>query len=615
MNGRRAGPFLVAVGVMALLAMVVTGGGPGLPLIILIPSLAAGVWLLAGGRRATVEVRWAGGVTAADDSPAAVIAVPPSAPPEASPRPPATPRQVRRAISRVECRLWLSNPWFAVGVAFWVMITVLFGWVWAGPEGGVEGGWRDWFVLLPVMAHPLVGMTVVGAHHAVTRGRREGAEEIFGACPTSETTRTAGHLAAGWVPALTSLAFVVTMTGLLAVRTPRIYGSLNGADLAAVFAAVVLGACGSALGVALGRWAPWRLVPIVVVVALVPIITGLGNIGEPHWSNARQLSSWPRYPNHDLLFTDPPVWWHLAWLTGLGLLMAWLALVHADRSRRMVGAGVALALAVTAVGTAMTRPLSGGDAERLASLVAEPEAHQVCRGTARVRVCGYPRDREHIDQILAEVEPVVAALPEDTLLVSLRTVFDGELDMLGPEVGAALDGRAVPTDGFLPVSFHTRGETMAVARFRVALDATGLPTTAPDDAPPQVIAGEARGVVALWLAARGLDPQDAVDLASHHYEQDDHENPDPPTALDLGMAWPDVCSGGANPPVAWSAQDLAAARALLAQPDGAVGPRLREDWDQLTAPDTTTDELLTTFGLAPVGPPDRIDPKPLRCEY
>jgi len=91
-------------------------------------------------------------------------------------------------------------------------------------------------------------------------------------------------------------------------------------------AAVAASAVGAAeAGVALGRWAPWRLVPMVVVGALVPVISMLGNLGEPHWSNLRQLSPWPRYPDHDLLFTDPPVWWHLLWLASLGALMAFVA--------------------------------------------------------------------------------------------------------------------------------------------------------------------------------------------------------------------------------------------------------------------------------------------------
>lgn len=73
---------------------------------------------------------------------------------------------------------------------------------------------------------------------------------------------------------------------------------------------------------------------------------------------------------------------------------------------------------------------------------------------------------------------------------------------------------------------------------------------------PLAIDGQARGVVALWLAARGLDLDDAMHLATVEEPGDSDENlirgqtTDP---FEHGLAWPTMCG-----PVVWSPQDLVA---------------------------------------------------------
>jgi hypothetical protein len=81
------------------------------------------------------------------------------------------------------------------------------------------------------------------------------------------------------------------------------------------------------------------------------------------------------------------------------------------------------------------------------------------------------------------------------------------------------------------------------------------------------------------------------------------------------MAWPEPCVSGSSPPVAWSAQDLAAARALLERPADEVQQMLVDGWAQLVDPTTTTDELLAAAGLDPVGPPDRIIATQIDCSW
>jgi hypothetical protein len=566
---------------------------------------------------AAVDLGWAGRPSAGGaPAPSATKGAPPESSPVAAPRPPATRRQVAAALARAEVRQWLASPWFTVGIAFCVLMIVLFGLVWANDIDGLEGSWRFWFVHFPIMAHPMVGMAVVTAHQAVTRGRRDGAEEMFEACPTDEATRTAAQLRCAWLPAVTIAVFVVVITLSMTSRNDRIYGPIDARALADVLTAVALGACGAWLGVALGRWAPWRLVPVGFVAALLPLVVGLGNLGEPHWSNLRQLSSWPRYPDHDLLFTDPPVWWHLLWLTSLGALMAVLAIARARRDRRVLATGVAVAVLAAVAGVAQTRPLSTQAAAHLASLVAEPERHQTCRGVAWVQVCVYRGYDRYLDQVLRSIEPVAAAAPQDLPAATFRQGFDGELDVLGPEVGRALAGRRVPVPGFdhLRLGYGTSDADMVGARLRTAFAALGLPVEPQPGDVPNVIAGQARGVVALWLAARGLDAADARRLASHHFNPDDRPESPTPTPLDLGMAWPDPCSAG-PPPVAWAPQDLAAARGLLSLPADQVHNVVLRDWRRFTDPAASTDELLAAAGIAPVGPPDSVLAVPTRCPY
>lgn len=610
---RRVAPMLAAIVAVALGGALMMGGLQVSPLFLVVPvAIGMVVWARHSSRAGGIELRWMGRATVATVPTVAIVSDRSSHPATVVPPAGATRRQVVAALARFESRQWLSSPWFGAGVGFCLLLVFLFGWAWAADY---DGAWREWFILMPVMAHPMVGMAVVGAHQAVTRSRRDGAEEMFASCPADESIRTAGQLGASWVPIAVVAGFAVGASALLAVRNPRIYGPIDGRAVADVLAALVLTLGGSALGVALARWAPWRLAPIVAVTALVPLITSLGNIGEPHWSNARQLSSWPRYPDHELLFTDPTEWWHLLWLGALAALMLWIAFVHANRSRPMVVAGVTVTLIAAGVGIAATRPLSASAASRLASMVAEPAEHQTCRSTPHVEVCVYEGYADYIDPVLANVAPVAAAVAGSPDSVTFRQTFDGDLDVLGPEVATALGSRTIPVGGFLPLGYLNPEEAMNVARLTMALDAVGLPTGVRPSGVPTVIAGEARGVVALWLAARGLDPDDAYALASHHFDPDDHSGSPAPTALDLGMAWPDPCSGGLSPPVAWAAQDLAASRELLELPADEVHTLLTENWERFTDRATSTDELLTAAGLDPVGPPDRILSTSVVCEW
>lgn len=605
--------FLLTVLLLGGVVFALMGAGETTgPVILLVPvvCIAAGVALFHRPA-AGLELGWAGRSASPDGATLVAGGAFTPSPPAESQRPRAGRRQVAAALARVEAREWLSSPWFAAGAAFCILETLLFGWAWSVD---FEAPWREWFVLFPIMAHPLVGMAVVGSHQAVTRARRDGAEELFEACPADEAIRTAAHLRAAWVPAVLGVVTIIVGSVLLGARSDRLYGPIDARAVADSLTAIVLTLCGVWLGVALARWAPWRLVPVVSVATLLPVIIALGNLGDPHWSNARQLSTWPRYPDHDLLFTAPPVWWHLLWLAALGGLMGVVALVHARRDRRVLQAGVAVAVLAIVAGIAQTRPVSPSDATRLASLVAEPERHQTCRSAPGVEICAYRGYEGYLDDAIGHAAPVAAAAPRSGPPLTLRQAFDGEVEVLGPEVRRALDGLPPRSGGYLPIGFSTSDPAMDAVRLTVALASVGLPVEPEAGDLPLVVAGQARGVVALWLGARGLGPGAATKLASHRLDPHDTPDGEAPTAIDLGSAWPDPCGAGPAP-VAWARQDLAAARALLSRPVGEVHRLLVFDWDRFTDPATGTDELLAAAGLDPVGPPDHIVAEPVECSY
>jgi hypothetical protein len=151
---------------------------------------------------------------------------------------------------------------------------------------------------------------------------------------------------------------------------------------------------------------------------------------------------------------------------------------------------------------------------------------------------------------------------------------------------------------------------MVRARLVVAASALGLPVS-PVRGLPYVAAGQARGVVALWLAAQGLPTKEQVAVATYHFDQLADPNASE-TPFDLGNAWPQTCDGDA-PAVVWSEPDLVAARRLLARPVAAVTDVVRANWAHFVDPKTTTNELLAALGLGTVAAPERIDARPFAC--
>lgn len=517
---------------------------------------------------------------------------------------------IARALGRVESRQLVHGFSFAVGIAFSGMIVLVFGIVWSGD---FEERWENIWILAPMFVYPLVGMTIVGVHAAVTRERRDGAAELFRSCPVPPALRTAAHLRTAWVPVMSILVFLGVF-GLASVWRDSAFGAIPLRTAGDVLAALALGLGGTCLGVAVARWAPWWPAPIVVVVLVGLASTAISGIGEPHhWSQARQLSTYPRYPDFDLIFAVRPVWWHLAWLLALTAAVVVIALAHDRRDRRVLATGAVVVAALLVTGYATTRPLDAHEAERVASMVAYPERHQMCVERAGGVFCTYVGFEELGRMVADELEPVLARLPEgapDRLVA--RQGFEDPLEELDPEVRARLPKvLPEPGDSDLHLGFSSPPESFVAARIATGLWAVGLPSSVGPTTSMESIAGEAPGVIALWVAALGLELEDALDLASAHPAQHDDGSVDP---LAEGMPWPEPCEGGTSP-VVWAPQDLTAARSLLALPEAEVRQVLDADWEVLTDRETTTAQLLERFGLPSVGPIEELRPGVWECTY
>jgi hypothetical protein len=614
---RRAAPMLAGIAGAGILVPFVVGVGASPVTLLLPPLLVVGALaaLLAFRRGAVADPRWTGAAT--------IDFTVTSAEPPRARRTAPEPRKVAMALGRVEAHELLFNPWFGAGIGFLAVLLLMLTVVYASDNGSE---WGEMAEMAPWLAHPMAGMVVVAAHRAVTRARRDGTDELFEACPADPTTRTWGWLCTAWVPVVALLVFNAAYFGGLALRSPNLYGSPGLDGVAHVLGALTLGAGAVALGVAVGRWVPFALAPVVAVVAVGFASLRLSTFGDPGWNPLQQLSTLPPTSEVSPLFGDRPVWAHLAWLLALTALMVVLAVTRHPRrganptqltgegdrqdhpspvsSGRgpVIAAGVVVSLLLVATGVAATRPMSGASAERIAALVARPADHQRCRPAGQIRVCAHVGHGELLDRTVDQVAPVAAVLPAGVAPVTLRQRYNGRVEALAPEVSRRLPGGVppVPPDE-IPLGFDVTRDELLVPRFLVALRALRLPTEPDPDLRPAVVAGQARGVVALWLATRGLDLPDARRLLVGRPAGDPHR----PAAdtFDRGYAWPEGCG---TAPVVWSAQDLRAARALAALPDAAVRDAVHGGWERWRSPDTGTDDLLRSLGLAPAGPFDQV---------
>ncbi len=497
---------------------------------------------------------------------------------------------VVRALTRFEARRLARHPSFLIGVGLAVLLirTAASGNILSDADGDVALG-----------LVPLAWATMIATNLTALRGRRDGTGELYGSAPSSPSARTLAHLFSGWVAVVGG---VVVLLGWLALEWYQggVAGSPNVAQLM-VGPLLVAGA--AALGVLAARWAPHPLVGVLLVPATIFL---QGKLSESGSSPFRWMAFAADSGLEDGHPFPGPVDWHLLYIAGTVLIAGALATARHGFRRRVVLCLAGAVVFTGAVAIAQTRPLSDTEARRQAALLTDPDLE--CETRAGVRHCAPEDFRVRFDQWEGPVQAVLARVPAQVrargLIVSMRDlnvvsdamcVATPRLRLLPERVQAHADPSLVwPADGAVhpdkewpwdeECSF--RGDAVPLT-VQVGAWAVGLPPAQAATSSPCVASGQARSVVALWLAGQST-PGAAGALAEIGRASGPGAN------VDFGDS--------ANRPswgVAYAKQDLTLALTLLERPADEVGKVVLDHWNRVVDPATSSGELAVLAGLPP----------------
>jgi hypothetical protein len=462
---------------------------------------------------------------------------------------------------------------------------------------------------------PLAGGVLLAANLSALRSRRHGTEELYGSAPASPATRTGAHLL--------GLAGVVGLAAALAAAKLAYLAAIGGVSTpspaeAAVGPAVV--ALAGVTGILLARWAPSPLVGPVALLALALLQLSASAYS---WSGRDPRYLWLRsWQELDVPreVTYRPAGWHLLYLAAFSALLAVLAVARHGRTPMRTGAA-ALALVVLAGSAwAQLRPLPAAAEAAIVRTVEHPQASQVCERRGTVRYCYFPGYRPWVDRWAAVVEPIVARLPEPARPGPVEVRQDiGELwrlDGLSARTNERLlTGRRwhIDVDRAIPVGMSWRsGRRGDADAFDLALRAAawvvGLPLDSALSSGGCDTNGQARAVVALWLAGQAR-PGATEDLRAAFAAPPS----DPQVQRYFLEGLGDLPFGRITPPWYWSKSDGSYALQLLGRPAEQIAAALRPHWARLVDPATPSAELVRALGLQPV--PASPSPRPGTPEY
>ncbi len=487
-----------------------------------------------------------------------------------------------RSLGRMWSRELVRSAAFATGVGLLMVSYVAFALLF----GQETDSWSETLQAAPWFVHPLVGMTIVAVHRAVTRARRDDLSELIETCPLPEGVRTVGHLGAVVVPFVVFAMFVVVYIGTKELRGAGPVGPVGPGwlDLLSAFVLIVGGV---ALGVALGRWVPFQVAPVVALLVVAVVSIGLATRGDPGWNPLAELSLSPPVEEIGELLAPRPNAWHLVWLLGLTSLITVAAFAWSRRDRWVGALAFGSVAVVVAGGVGATSGLSSADADHVAELIVAPEDHQTCRtaDSGVLDVCVYEGYEETVP-VLLTAEHVATAVPGARRVVIRQGLVSRLVDQLPPEVRDRLpSGRTRPVNEIV-VGLDPSSDD-STARFALAFSAVGLPIDEPQDGVPLIIVGQARSVVALWLAAAGLHDDDALGIL----QPDDEAGDD---ALNRSAVWAGVTCW--TPPAVTSIEELELARRLAVGDDARMTEVLAERWEHWIDPATGTAELVAALG-------------------
>jgi hypothetical protein len=488
------------------------------------------------------------------------------------------------------------------------------------------------------LAFPVCAGTLIATNMAMLRARRHHTQELYEAAPMSMRARTGAHLLsslwAAWTVTVVFVAWVVVMrvafdaTGLPQIGAFLLPGALT--------------AGAGVVGVMVARWVPSALVSVPAV-ALIGFVEGFITGKPPSTSSVKWFAPWAPGDLNAYVWPRPHAW-HLIYVVGLiGVLSATALLRDRDRRRVWIAFGMSVALAVSA-GFVQTRTPSPGQIKHMLAMFNEPASVQRCVQREVATFCTFPGLELVLDAWQVPVAGVLRAVPSSArsrALVVAQRVDPGFWEQLPGRLKVRV--RSLPLDptGAGDGAVHTGMDSWDIdgpmGQLRLALEtaqwATGMPidptrrVAGPDEVnpfggyddvvgrpavgqpweSPCVARGQARAVVALWLAGQAT-PTTGNRLAYGIQSRDEHDDPDdgvdvlgddangflPPGDTFVLIEAPD-----GRPSVLWTLSDIHYALQLLRRPAAQVTSVLQANWITLTSPDTTTSKLVSLFGLTP----------------
>lgn len=518
-------------------------------------------------------------------------------------------RGVVAALARVEAARAVRHPAFLIGIGMFLFAT----WV----IGRNVGALHKEDAALGLLYFPLAGMAILAVSLGVLRGRRDGAEELFGSLPASRDVRTGAHLVSGVGP----FAVALVLLGAFLPYVSR-SGSFSRPDVLEVLTGPVLVACACVVGVVAARLLPSTTCGVLAIFAM----GAFQGLVDHFAGSVENAANWfaPWYADGDFgwaleLLPRRPAQ-HLVYLAGLATLGVALAFVRHRRDRRVAAAFVAALAVIAAGGIAQSRPYTDADWRHVAQVLGNPGDR--CADRSNVRYCVYSRYEPVADRWRPAVEGVLARVPEPArarrLEVRQRYVTASDLWFAPRAVTSRLPDAAPsafpevwPDDGAIHPGVTWCSSPGGSCELSLALQtaawAVELPLAAgrgAGTAPGDLYAdkeytrydasGEARAVVALWLAASSTP-----DARSHFLRRlrRGPRGPEDPAAGASVVV--EGCEGISETGASYGLKDLAYAGRLLGLPDDEVARGIASRWDRLIDPRTPSTTIARIFDLAP----------------
>jgi hypothetical protein len=521
-----------------------------------------------------------------------------------------------RALARFESRKVLTHPTWLITLALLTTLTTTL--TLMEPDGSIP---HDapviWFAVIgiPVTALALV----VSLHRIGTRSRRHRTDELEAATPTAPRARTMALLLACLAP------LPVTVAALVAgiITSQLAYSLMPPPDPSNVLPAagfLLVGVGGAVVGVFLSRWLPFAVAPLLGIVAIIWLNNGADHL-HPRFRWLRVAVE----ADYGGIFDVRPVGWSAAFVVGLIVLGACLALWRHPVRPSLVGATAAAVLVIATTGWTMTRTPSSTEIADRVDLLERPTEHQHCETRSGVRFCVYRGAETWIDTWDPALRAVLAQVPAAHRPAGLEVVQRTTVGTL-PYLVAVADtvdpARAWPADGRLHPPLWLEDERtpdMTVAWQTAAL-AVGLPPSTDWQHPTGCLAGgQARLVLAHLLAGRATaTTAEALHRKADHVRAEHRWSQ--PVPMDLQYDYgeqatpPDaeparneelVAADGRTPreyvAVAGAAgwgSDLVAAEALMDADPVQVDQVVAAHWDELVDTTTPTTRFLELADVA-----------------